>query len=69
MNGLTPMYDSVVRGAHEERLQKAEELRLIRESRVASGEARSMRSRIGQAMMRAGIRIAPELQREQPSTS
>jgi hypothetical protein len=69
MNGLTPMYDAVTRGAHEERIQKAEEMRLVREVRAASGEARSMRRLIGQAMMRAGFRIDPGLQREQSTAS
>lgn len=69
MNGLAPMYDAVVRGAHEERIQKAEEMRVIREAVEARGEARSMRSRIGRVMMRAGARLSPDLQREQPTAS
>ncbi len=69
MNGLNPMYDAVTRGAHDERIQKAEEMRLVREVREASGEARSMRRWLGQAMMRAGFRIDPELRQEQPTAS
>jgi hypothetical protein len=69
MNGLTPMYDAVVRGAHEERIQKAQELQAIREAMASSGPSQSMRSRLGRMMIRAGARLAPGLEREQPTVS
>lgn len=69
MNGLTPMYDAVVRGAHEERLQKAEEMRVIRQARELNGSSRSMRSLLSRAMMRAGTRLSIDLQREQPTVN
>jgi hypothetical protein len=69
MNGLTPMYDAVVRGAHEERIQKAAELQVIREAQAINGDALSMRSRLGRMMIRAGVRLSAGLEREQPTAS
>ena len=69
MNGLLPTYHSVVQSVHEELIQKADEQRAIRESQEIHGTSLSMRSRLGRMMIRAGARLSPGLEREQPTVS